>query len=79
MTGATVIARVEKNSREEIIIALDEFKSIDLLDIRVFASFGDDETRKPTKKGIAVKVEKIPALITALQDAEAEAKRRGLI
>jgi hypothetical protein len=33
----------------------------------------------PTKKGISLKVERLPELIAALQAAEAEARNRGLL
>ena len=76
-----VVAVVSKNTREEIRVTLSKFKGIDLIDARVFASQkGDCEgDRVATKKGIAVKVAKLPELIAALQKAEVEARTRGLL
>jgi hypothetical protein len=78
----TLIATVPKNQREEVRVALDTFKGVDLRDVRVYANFdndNDDGERRPTKKGVSVKVDKIRALIDALELAEAEAQRRGLL
>lgn len=78
MTDA--IAIVEKNSREDVRIAIDEFRGTQIVDVRVFASFnGDAEERSPTKKGVSLKVERLPALIEALAQAKEEAIRRGLL
>ena len=41
--------------------------------------FDDSEDFRPTKKGAAVKVEKLPEFISALEGACAEAQRRGLL
>jgi len=78
MTDA--IAIVEKNSREDVRIAIDEFRGTQIVDVRVFANFnGDAEERSPTKKGVSLKVERLPALIEALGQAKEEAVRRGLL
>ena len=78
--SGTLIAVVPKNQREEIRVSIDQFKGTELLDVRIFANFDDgDGERRPTKKGISVKVERLPELIAALHLAEVEARRRGLI
>lgn len=79
MTDA--IAIVEKNSREDVRIAIDEFRGTQLVDIRVFADFNSNEadTRTPTKKGVSLKIERLPDLIRALEKAKEEAARRGLL
>lgn len=75
----TVIATIDKNQREEIRVALSAFKGVELVDLRVFADSANAPERIATKKGLACRVGMLPALIVALQDAEAEARRRGLI
>jgi len=45
----------------------------------VHAIVGDGEEPCPTKKGVALKLERLPALIEALRDAEIEARRQGLL
>jgi hypothetical protein len=76
---ATIIATISKNSREQVIVSIDNFHGADLVDIRVNALFDDSEDFRPTKKGAAVKVEKLPEFISALEGACAEAQRRGLL
>ena len=74
-------AVIPKNSREEVRVCLDEFGGHQLVDVRVYADFnaGPVETRGPTKKGVALAVERLPDLIEGLEAARAEAIRRGLL
>lgn len=71
------VAVTEMSNVEEIRVSLTEFKGLKLLDIRVFAEPYADEGqgRVPTKKGISLKVEKLPDLIAALQEAERQFRR----
>lgn len=58
---------IPKNSREEIRVYRSNYIGRDLVNIRVF--FKDvDGTYKPTRKGIAVKVELIDDLLEALKE-----------
>ncbi len=66
-----------KNSKEEIQVALTEYRQHKCADIRVYV--GDGESKTPTKKGICIRVEQLPFLRRALQEAEAEAHRLGFI
>jgi hypothetical protein len=77
MSGAIVIGEIRKNNRETLRVSLDEFKGHRLIDIRVFSAWGDDEDVKPTKKGVAFKVEKLGELIELLDKAAAEIARRA--
>ncbi len=79
MTDGTIIASFAKNRVEDVVVRLETFHGVPCLDVRVFADFDQSGEKRPTKKGIAIKAELIPTLIAALQDAEAEARRRGLI
>jgi Transcriptional Coactivator p15 (PC4) len=80
MTDSLIIATHEKNTLEEVRVALDEFHGVDLVDIRVFADFtGTHAEKRATKKGISLKVGKLPKLILALEKARAEAEQRGLL
>jgi len=79
MTDATIIATIRKNASESVVVSLAEFKGYHLVDARVHSVFNPGDDPKPTKKGVALRVEKLPELIEALKDAEAEARRRGLI
>ena len=66
--GNVVIAEIEKNSREIIVVAMSEFKRISFVDIRVNYKTETGDFA-PTKKGVAVRPEKLPELIAALQTA----------
>lgn len=80
--SADPVAVVEKNTREEVRVSLDEFQGVQVVDVRIFADFNSGPAgavRSPTKKGVTLKVEKLSALIQALLTAQAEAVRRGLL
>lgn len=79
MSDGTHIATIGKNSQQEVRVTLSEFRGHHNLDLRVFAAFGGDDERKPTKKGICLKVDKIDELMDALQQARMEAERFGLL
>jgi hypothetical protein len=57
------LAIVPKNAVEEVRIALSRFKGTDLVDIRVFAAFSrtPDNERRPTKKGVSLKLQYLQA------------------
>lgn len=71
------VATIPKNSLEEIRIGLDEWKGRDLVNIRVWAEPYEGGERRPTKKGLAVSIAKLPALVAALQATEAAARGAG--
>ena len=71
---------IRKNAAEEIRIELTEFNGHQLINIRVWTEprNGGSE-RIPTKAGIACRVALLPEIIDALQQAEAQARARGLL
>jgi hypothetical protein len=74
------IAVIRKNSAEEIRIELSEFHGHDLINIRVWADPRDGGAERiPTKAGIACRVALLPEIIEALQQAEAAARKAGLL
>jgi hypothetical protein len=77
MTDHVPLAVLHKNAREIIHISLGEFKGISLCDVRVFAVTEGEPVA--TKKGISVRPHLLPELIAALQEVEAEARKRGLL
>jgi Transcriptional Coactivator p15 (PC4) len=80
MTGAAPIAIIKKNAREEIRVELSEFNGHDLINIRVWADPRDSGSERiPTKAGIACKVALLPRVIEALRQAEAAARKAGLL
>ena len=76
-----LIATISKNSREEIRVTLDEFTTkdatYDMLSLRVF--YEDGGEHRPGRNGLNVRVELLPAIVTALRDAETEARKAGLL
>ena len=74
------IAVIEKNGVEEVHIDLSEYRGHDLIGIRIWANYGSaDEPKRPTKKGVTLKIEKLPELISVLQEIERQARRAGLL
>lgn len=74
------IATIEKSQIEEIRVDLSEYQSLDLIDIRIYANYEPGNTeRRPTKKGVSIRVGRLPEIIAALQEAEREAVEAGLL
>lgn len=73
------IATISKNKLEEIRVGLDEYKGYDLVSIRVWADPYAGSERVPTKRDISIGVRLLPGLIEALQQAEARARKAGLL
>jgi hypothetical protein len=63
-----VVATFYKNAREQVQVILKDFKGHDLIDLRVFWT-QDGKVWHPSKKGLALTVEKLPMLLGALQKA----------
>ena len=80
MPSQSALATIRKNALEEIRVELSEFNGHDLLNIRIWTDprNGGSE-RIPTKAGIACRVALLPEIIEALQQAEAQARARGLL
>ena len=78
LTGdGLLIARVDKNRRETVAVALRSFKDHTFVDIRV--NFLDGNQHRPTAKGVAIAPGKLAELIEALRKAEVEARKLGLL
>lgn len=74
------IATIPKNSREELRVSLAEFKGAQFVDLRIYSEFaGSTHARSPTKAGVTCSFERLPELVRALTQAEAEARSLGLI
>lgn len=70
------IAKFNKNSTEEVLVKLIEYKGLDLIDIRAYVKpLTSEEELKATRKGICLRVEHIPQLLKALKEAEKASKR----
>lgn len=78
-----LIARIRKNSREQVHVELSEFgpeagKVFNMVAARVHYDAGSGQYR-PGKNGLNVQVKLLPELVTALQQAEAEARAAGVL
>ena len=77
-----LIATIRKNASEEVRVSLSEFTANgpthQMVSARVFYDDGAGNL-KPGRNGINLKVDHLPALIAALQEAEAEARAAGLL
>ena len=75
------IHTIPKSQREEIRVGLSEFTkdgtTFNMAFARVY--FDDGAEYRPGRNGINVRVELLPELIAALQQAEAEAQAAGLL
>ena len=67
------LAVIPKNSKEEVHVALSTFKGKNLIDVRVYAQWGDDPAPRPTRNGVSLNVDRLPDLIRALQEAASQA------
>jgi len=63
-----VVATFYKNSREQVQVLLRNYKGKDLIDLRVFWT-QDSKEWLPSKKGLALTVDKLPVLLAALHKA----------
>jgi hypothetical protein len=74
------IAKFWKNRRrvESIHVSLSEYEGHALVNVRIYAT-GTDGIDRPTQKGVAMAVRKLPELARALVKAEAQARSLGLL
>src|SRR5438270_1261047 len=78
--SAGLISVIRKNAAEEIRVELSEFNGHQLVNFRVWTDPRDGGAERiPTKAGIACRVALLPEIIEALQQAETEARERGLL
>lgn len=72
-----VIAQWDRNAREVIRVALDQYNGHDTVNVRVW--YRDGETLKPGKTGITVGVKHLAALAEASGKALERARELGLV
>ncbi len=73
------IATFPKSSIEEVRVTLSRFKGFDLVSARIWTDADEGGERRPTRKGITLRVERLPELLDALRQAEEEARKAGLL
>jgi hypothetical protein len=74
------IARFWKNRgrNESVHVTLSEYEGHPLINIRVYST-GSDGIDRPTTKGIAIGIRKLPELAAAVAKALATARERGMV
>jgi hypothetical protein len=74
------IAKFWKNRRrsESVHVSLSEYEGHCLINVRVYLT-GTDGIDRPTPKGVAMGIRKLPELAEALVKAEAQARLLGLL
>jgi hypothetical protein len=78
MDSPVVITHIDKNANEKVRVALDIFHDVRLIDVRVTVALtGTCDVQTPTKRGVSLRVEQLPALIAALIQADFKAKELG--
>ena len=72
-----VIAEWDRNAREVVRVALDQYSGRYTINARVW--YRDGDQLKPTKTGITLSAKHLPALAAALAKAATRAVEMGLI
>jgi hypothetical protein len=73
-----VIAEWDRNSREVVRVALDQYQGRYTINARVWFR-ADDDTLRPGKSGMTLSVKHLPAMADALGKALARAIELGLV
>jgi hypothetical protein len=77
MTDATIIAEWTINRRESVRVSVEQFKGIDLINIRKWFE-AEDGSLRPGKAGIALNIKHLPQLTEAMTKALALASKHKL-
>jgi hypothetical protein len=72
----TLIAEIQKNSRERLRVTVGQYKGHEYIGIRIWFVAGDGEYR-PTRSGITLKPSLIPQLLQSLELASRAADPQG--
>jgi hypothetical protein len=80
LAGPVIIAKFwrSRNHAEHIRVELSEYEGHPLVNVRLWQT-GSDGIDRPSKKGIALSVRRLPELASALAKAEIKARELGLI
>lgn len=78
--NTNVVASWQKNSRENVRVALQEFRGRQLIDVRLTVPLAaHSDVQSPTKSGVSLQIHQLPQLRQALADAEEQARSLGWI
>jgi len=65
-----IIHRFAKNSNDDVVFRVYEFKGKTYFDIRIYTTLPGEIDKVPTKKGISLRLEKIEDMKTGLKGLE---------
>jgi len=68
-----------KNKFQEVRVGIREFKSNDLVDIRIWTMTQKADQMVPTAKGVTINVHLLPQLLKALADTEKILKENKML
>lgn len=67
-----LLATIDRNDRERLQIAINEYKGKSYLDLRIFYTTDGGESWRPTQKGVTVAPEGLETLKDAVEEAMKE-------
>ena len=67
-----LIATIDRNDRERLQIAVNEYKGKSYLDLRIFYTTDGGDSWRPTQKGVTVAPEGLETLKEAVEEAMKE-------
>lgn len=70
---------IEKNAREDVRLGISEYKGKMYLQLRVWYPDSHTGEMRPSHEGFTLQPSKLPELITALQQLEAQARHEGIL
>jgi hypothetical protein len=80
LTEPVIVSKFWKNRRrkESVHVSLSEYEGRVLINVRTYAT-GTDGIDRPTPKGVAMGIRKLPELAAAVTKALAKARELGLL
>ena len=67
-----LLATIDRNDRERLQIAINEYKGKSYLDLRIFYTTDNGDSWRPTQKGVTVAPEGLETLRDAVEEAMKE-------
>lgn len=77
-TSDRIVGTIDKNRKERVQVSLSEYRGFDMLTVRIWY-MDDDQSWKPGKQGLALRLELLPKLVALLQQAQAVAEGDHLL
>jgi hypothetical protein len=78
MTGDSIIAEWPLNPRERMRVSIENFKGVDLINLRKWFLADDGDTLLPGRSGIALNVKHLPQLTDPVVKGLAVATAQGI-